>query len=52
MTQVQNDQPQVFVDDEKVATLVAMEFDPAEVVAALMKSNNNVDQALNDLLSG
>ena len=50
-TQVQNDQPHVFVDDEKVATLVAMEFDPAKVVAALMKYNNNVDQALNDLLS-
>ncbi|KAG7348596.1 BRO1-like domain containing protein [Nitzschia inconspicua] len=37
--------------DEKVATLVAMEFDPAKVVEALQKHDNNVDQALNDLLS-
>lgn len=40
------------VDDEKVATLVAMEFDPGKVVAALKKHNNNVDEALNELLSG
>jgi hypothetical protein len=46
-----NGAPRVFIDDEKVATLVAMEFDPAKVVAALEKYNNNVDQALNDLLS-
>lgn len=39
------------VDDEKVATLVAMEFDPDKVVAALEKHNNNVDEALNELLS-
>jgi hypothetical protein len=39
------------VDDEKVATLVAMEFDPAKVVEALLKHDNNVDQALNELLS-
>lgn len=39
------------VDDEKVATLVAMEFDPDKVVAALEKHDNNVDQALNELLS-
>eukprot|EP00934_Nitzschia_sp_Nitz4_P006350 Nitzschia sp. Nitz4//scaffold412_size15754//3185//5957//NITZ4_008870-RA/size15754-processed-gene-0.17-mRNA-1//-1//CDS//3329551321//6340//frame0 len=51
MSQVRHGEPQVFVDDEKVATLVAMEFDPAKVVAALTKYNNNVDQALNDLLS-
>jgi hypothetical protein len=50
-TQVNNDEPEIFVDDEKVATLIAMEFDPTKVVAALMKYNNNVDQALNDLLS-
>jgi hypothetical protein len=50
--QVNHNEPQVFVDDEKVATLVAMEFDPDKVVAALAKYNNNVDQALNDLLSG
>jgi programmed cell death 6-interacting protein len=37
--------------DEKVATLVAMEFDPAKVVEALQKHNSNVDEALNDLLS-
>jgi hypothetical protein len=29
-----------------------MEFDPDKVVAALAKYNNNIDQALNDLLSG
>jgi len=39
------------VDDEKVATLVGMDFDPDKVVAALEKHNNNVDQALNELLS-
>jgi len=39
------------IDDEKVATLVGMEFDPDKVVAALEKHNNNVDQALNELLS-
>ena len=44
--------PETQVDDEKVATLVAMEFDPAKVVAALIKYDNNVDQALNELLSG
>lgn len=51
MSQIHHNEPQVFVDDEKVATLVAMEFDPAKVVAALTKYNNNVDQALNDLLA-
>jgi hypothetical protein len=39
------------VDDEKVAILVAMEFDADKVVAALEKHNNNVDKALNELLS-
>jgi hypothetical protein len=38
------------VDDEKVATLVGMEFDPDKIVAALEKHNNDVDQALNELL--
>jgi len=52
MSQVRNDEPRVVVDDEMVATLVGMEFDPAKVVAALAKYNNNMDQALNDLLSG
>jgi BRO1-like domain/ALIX V-shaped domain binding to HIV len=45
------DPPRTKVDDEKVATLVAMEFDPAKVVAALIKHDNNMDQALNELLS-
>jgi hypothetical protein len=40
------------VDDGKVATLIAMEFDPTKVVEALKKHNNDVDQALNELLSG
>jgi hypothetical protein len=40
------------VDDEKVASLVAMDFDPEQVVAALTKYDNNVEQALNELLSG
>jgi len=39
------------VDDEKVAILVAMEFDADKVVAALEKHDNNVDKALNELLS-
>ncbi|CAJ1953491.1 unnamed protein product [Cylindrotheca closterium] len=40
-----------WVDDEKVATLVAMDFDPANVVEALKNKNNDVDAALNELLS-
>ena len=40
------------VDDEKVAKLVAMEFDAEKVVHSLRKYDNNFDQALNDLLSG
>lgn len=43
--------PRSKVDDEKVATLVAMDFDPAKVVEALLKHDNNVDHALNELLS-
>ncbi|CAB9506601.1 Programmed cell death 6-interacting [Seminavis robusta] len=43
--------PQVRVDDEKVASLVAMDFDPEKVVEALKKYDNNVEQALNELLS-
>jgi hypothetical protein len=50
--QIRHGEPQVRVDDEKVATLVAMEFDPAKVVAALAKYDNNMDEALNELLSG
>jgi hypothetical protein len=48
--QVSHREPDVRVDDEKVASLVAMDFDPDRVVAALRKYDNNVDQALNDLL--
>jgi hypothetical protein len=41
-----------WVDDEKVATLVAMDFDPDRVVDALKNQNNDVDAALNEMLSG
>ena len=51
MVRVPHDEPQVRVDDEKVASLIAMDFDPDKVVAALKKYDNNVDQALNELLS-
>ena len=40
------------VDDEKVASLVAMDFDPEKVVQALEKHDNDVELALNELLSG
>lgn len=40
------------IDDEKVATFVAMDFDADKVVAALEKHDNNMDLALNELLSG
>lgn len=43
--------PPIRVDDEKVARLVAMDFDPEKVVISLQKYDNNFDQALNDLLS-
>lgn len=49
--QVSHGVPQVRVDDEKVASLVAMDFDPEKVVEALKKYDNNVEQALNELLS-
>jgi len=39
------------IDDEKVATLVAMEFDANRVVAALEKHDNDMHKALNELLS-
>jgi hypothetical protein len=48
---VSHAQPQVRVDDEKLASLVAMDFDPDKVVEALRKYDNNVEQALNELLS-
>jgi programmed cell death 6-interacting protein len=40
----------IAVDDSKVAHLVAMDFDPDKVVAALKNHNNDMDQALNELL--
>lgn len=49
--QVSHGVPQVRVDDEKVASLIAMDFDPEKVVEALKKYDNNVEQALNELLS-
>lgn len=42
----------VDVDDEKVANLVVMGFDPSRVVAALRRHRNDLDQALNELLCG
>ena len=48
---VNHSEPQVRVDDEKVASLVAMDFDPDKVVAALRKYDNNLEHALNELLS-
>jgi len=50
--QVSHDEPAVRVDDQKVATLVAMEFDADSVVAALRRHDNDFDRALNDLLEG
>ncbi|GKY96363.1 hypothetical protein MPSEU_000595900 [Mayamaea pseudoterrestris] len=50
--QVDHMSPMVRVDDSKVATLMAMDFDPDKVVAALRLYDNNFDQALNALLSG
>lgn len=38
------------IDDEKVATLVAMEFDAEKVVAALEKHDNDIEKALNELI--
>ena len=43
---------QVYVDDEKVASLVSMDFDPAKAVAALKRHNNDIELALNELLAG
>jgi len=50
--QPQNDNSSFRIDDQAMANLVAMEFDPERVVAALEKYNNDVEEALNDLLSG
>ena len=41
-----------YVDDEKVASLVSMDFDPVKVVAALKQHDNDLELALNDLLAG
>lgn len=41
----------VRIDDEKLASLVAMDFDADKVVEALRKHENNFEQALNELLS-
>ena len=43
---------QVYVDDEKVASLVSMDFDPTKAVAALKRHNNDIELALNELLAG
>mmetsp|Transcript_52547 Transcript_52547/g.127279 ORF Transcript_52547/g.127279 Transcript_52547/m.127279 type:complete len:848 (+) Transcript_52547:270-2813(+) len=40
------------VDDEKLAQLIAMDFDPAKAMESLKKHSNDVDQAVNELLSG
>jgi hypothetical protein len=48
---VSHSEPVVYVDDEKVASLVAMDFDPDKVVAALKRCDNNIEQALNELLA-
>ena len=40
------------VDDEKVAHLVGMDFDPEKVVEALIMYNNDMEDALNHLLTG
>jgi programmed cell death 6-interacting protein len=42
----------VHVDDAKVAHLIGMDFDPEQVVEALTMYDNNLEQALNFLLSG
>jgi hypothetical protein len=42
---------EVHVDDEKVANLIALDFDPEKVVAALKKHDNDFEEALNELLS-
>lgn len=49
---VSYDSPDVRVDDAKVAHLIAMDFDPDKVVEALKRSDNNIEQALNELLMG
>lgn len=49
--QVSHDKPMVRIDDEKVASLISMDFDPEKVVAALKKCDNNMEHALNELLS-
>lgn len=48
---VGHDEPHVQVDDVKVARLVQMGLDLGKAVVALKKYDNNVDLALNELLS-
>jgi ALIX V-shaped domain binding to HIV/BRO1-like domain len=43
--------PDIRVDDEKVANLISMDFDPGQAVAALKRHNNDLELALNDLLA-
>jgi hypothetical protein len=47
---IRNGRAEARVDDEMFANLVAMDFDPNRVVAALKRHDNNFDAALNDLL--
>jgi hypothetical protein len=49
---IRNGRAEARVDDEMFANLVAMDFDPNRVVAALKRHDNNFELALNDLLSG
>lgn len=49
--EVAHDTPDVRVDDAKVAHLVGMDFDADRVVAALKKYDNNLEEALNELLT-
>jgi len=43
--------PPICVDDEKMARLLELGFDPDKVASALEKCNNNENDALNELLS-
>ena len=41
----------VIVDDEKLASLIEMDFDPETAAKALIRHNNNIDNALNELIN-
>ena len=45
------EKPTIRVDDEKMARLLELGFDPDKVAHALEKCNNNENDALNELLS-